>query len=135
MSTYLRESDRFESTFPSIRNRTGLLESTQRSRITTLDDELLDRDVRGSRTTYTTTVQRSAPPGGRDSPIFYPRPPSPSRENRKVMMEVCIIAYLHQAKVKSLLLMFMIFTPTDGKHQRKNSNSLLLGVNRPSDLR
>ena len=88
MSTYLRESDRYESTFPSIRNRNGLLEPTQRSRITTLDDDLLDSNLRGSRTTYTTTVHRNAPPaGGRESPVFYPRPPSPSR---KTTIEVSV---------------------------------------------
>ncbi len=88
MSTYLRDTDRFESTFPSIRNRTGLLESTQRSRITTLDDDIMDTNMRASQghATYTTTVHRRE--DGRGSPVFYPRPPSPNRENRKLMMEV-----------------------------------------------
>ncbi len=93
MSTYFRDGERYESTFPTIRGRTGLLEPTQRTTITTLDDDFVDG--RGSHATYTTTVHRSREEG-RNSPVFYPRPPSPGR---KLVAEVCCPEIIHVHEV------------------------------------
>lgn len=84
---YVRDAERFDCGFPSIRGRSGLIEPPGRRGLTTIEDTLLnERNGRYVSSASATCYHNRET--DRDA-AFYPRPPSPNAPGRKQILEVC----------------------------------------------
>ena len=92
--SYLRDDPRYsreyDTSLPSIGQRSGLVNGRGTDRIGSLEDisPYCDTD-KHVRFTETTTRTGTTVRDREDSPVFYPRPPSPTHaHNRRQMLEV-----------------------------------------------